>query len=70
MRRKGALVLAASLMRYGAGESKDAVVTKETCAALRSVTLGDDRRKDFSGVRWVRRTATKSVSGFNILCTS
>lgn len=64
MRRKGALVLVASLRRYGAGEGKDAVVTKEACAALRSVTLGDDRRKDFSGVRRVRYTATNSISGF------
>ncbi|CAM9628563.1 unnamed protein product, partial [Hapterophycus canaliculatus] len=57
MRRKGAAVLVASLRRYGgAGDSngnsdnsKNAAVTKEACAALRSVTMGDDRRKDFSG---------------------
>lgn len=64
MRRKGALVLVASLRRYGIGEGKNAVVTKEACAALRSVTLGDDRRKDFSGLRRVRRAATKSISAF------
>ncbi|CAN0361878.1 unnamed protein product, partial [Ectocarpus sp. 6 AP-2014] len=49
MRRKGADVLVETLRRYGAGEGRDATVTREACAALRSVTLGDDRRKDFSG---------------------
>ncbi|CAM9719548.1 unnamed protein product [Ectocarpus fasciculatus] len=49
MRRKGANVLVETLRRYGAGEGRDATVTREACAALRSVTLGDDRRKDFSG---------------------
>lgn len=69
MRRKGALILVASLRRYGAGESKDAVVTKEACAALRSVTLGDDRRKDFSGIRRRdRRAATESISVFELSC--
>lgn len=48
MRRKGALVLVGSLRRYGIGDGRDAGVTKEACYALRSVTLGDDRRKDFS----------------------
>ncbi|CAM9630029.1 unnamed protein product [Laminaria digitata] len=53
MRRKGAVVLKAALERYGSGEGgeehRDAAVTREACGALRSVTLGDDRRKDFSG---------------------
>ncbi len=54
MRRKGALVLVSSLRRYGGvggagGSRRDAGVTKEACAALRAVTLGDDRRKEFSG---------------------
>lgn len=53
MRRSGAVVLEAALERYGSGEGgdedRDAAVTREACGALRSVTLGDDRRKDFSG---------------------
>ena len=53
MRRKGAVVLKAALERYGSGEGgeedRNAAVTREACGALRSVTLGDDRRKDFSG---------------------
>lgn len=49
MRCKGAIVLMTALKRYGSGQSRDATVTKEACGALRSVTLGDDRRKDFSG---------------------
>ena len=56
MRRKGAVVLKAALERYGSGEweesDTDAAVTREACGALRSVTLGDDRRKDFSGGRF------------------
>lgn len=50
MRRKGADVLVETLRRYGSGEGRDATVTREACSALRSVTLGDDRRKDFSGM--------------------
>eukprot|EP00904_Undaria_pinnatifida_P005168 jgi/Undpi1/1781/HiC_scaffold_12.g05168.m1 len=54
MRRKGAVVLKAALERYGVGEEGQegdisAAVTREACAVVRSVTLGDDRRKDFSG---------------------
>lgn len=49
MRRRGADVLVETLRRYGAGEGRDATITREACTALRSVTLGDDRRKDFSG---------------------
>ncbi|CAM9428830.1 unnamed protein product [Ectocarpus sp. 12 AP-2014] len=49
MRRKGADILVETLRRYGAGEGRDATVTREACAALRSLTLADDRRKDFSG---------------------
>eukprot|EP00752_Nemacystus_decipiens_P018714 g16778.t1 len=48
MRRKGAQVLVAGLALYGSGDSKDGAVTKEACFALRSVSMGDDRRKDFS----------------------
>lgn len=48
MRRKGAQVLVAALGRFGTGDSKDAAVTKEACYAVRAVTMGDDRRKDFS----------------------
>lgn len=48
MRRKGAQLLVACLGLYGAGDAKDGAVTKEACYALRSVTMGDDRRKDFS----------------------
>lgn len=53
MRHKGAAVLLQALRRYGSREHTDASVTREACGALRSVTLGDDRRKDFSGVRWI-----------------
>lgn len=49
MRYNGAEVLATAFERYGFGECSDATVTKEACGALRSVTLADDRRKDFSG---------------------
>lgn len=52
MRHSGAVVLLQALRRYGSGKCKDASVTKEACGALRSVTLGDDQRKDFSGIRW------------------
>lgn len=48
MRRKGAQLLVATLELYGTGDAKDGTVTKEACYALRSVTMGDDRRKDFS----------------------
>ena len=56
MRRKGAVVLKAALERYGVGEEGkegdiNAAVTREACAVVRSVTLGDDRRKDFSGAK-------------------
>lgn len=52
MRHRGAAVLLQALGRYGSGECKDESVTREACGALRSATLGDDRRKDFSGIRW------------------
>eukprot|EP00903_Cladosiphon_okamuranus_P005933 g5863.t1 len=48
MRRKGAQLLLASLRLYGTGDAKDGTVTKEACYALRSLTMGDDRRKEFS----------------------
>ena len=66
MRRKGALVLAASLGLYGTGDSKDGAATKEACYALRSVTMGDDRRKDFScklPYTCTRRSPARCVPG-------
>lgn len=49
MRRNGASILLRALGRYGSGDGKNAAALREACGALRSVTLGDDRRQDFSG---------------------
>ena len=48
MRRKGAQVIVTTLGLYGTGDRKDGGVVRESCYALRSVTMGDDRRRDFS----------------------
>lgn len=49
MQHQGATILKTALQRFGNGDSKNSAVTKEACGALRSVTMGDDGRKDFSG---------------------
>lgn len=70
MRHQGALIVTTALERFGSGDSKNAVVTKETCGVLRSVTMGDDRRKDFSGIYVPMRSCARGVVLFSspIIC--
>jgi len=49
MRRNGASILLRALGRYGSGDGRNAAALREACGALRAVTIGDDRRQDFSG---------------------
>ncbi|CAN0352096.1 unnamed protein product [Ascophyllum nodosum] len=49
MRHNGKAILVSALEIYGSGNEKDAAALREACGALRSVTLGDDMRQDFSG---------------------
>ena len=50
MRHNGKAILVSALEIYGSENEKDAAALREACGALRSVTLGDDMRQDFSGL--------------------
>lgn len=62
MRRQGGEILVATLRRHGSGECKDGAVIKEAAGAIRSVTLGDDCRKDFSGIGDIRPISLCSIT--------